>query len=353
MSSSLTREESEVVRALRDTGMSLPEATLAVIMFSRGHERSETELINILDLYSGLENAHEVQHAISSLKAKSWVITVRSYDQDITKAAPDLQEKMAQQTQNPLLVERLAKSRSNLTVDPPASIRLLGPMTSKDVYGTFLDLLRHARTEICLPMLATPAYPVTAAILQERARRNVHVRLLLASPDVAAKVRGGAIVEKARKAITEWKDVAQSHPQIEVRICHHVDDMCYLATSWTLDRHLLRYDIYDPKHQRSLAGYMIEFESRSGLDLNIVNWFQSRFDEAWNRSQPLHTPGRVWWTLTKNWQWWAFAATALLAVLLGTTAWGGIVGSVSATFLCNAVVGSWSSIRAFIHDISK
>ncbi len=178
------------------------------------------------------------------------------------------------------------KIPSDLTVDPPASIRLLGPMTSKDAYGTFLDLLRHARTEICLPMLATPAYPVTAAILQERTRRNVHVRLLLASPDVAAKVRGGAIVEKARKAITEWKDVAQSHLKIEVRICHYVDDMCYLATPWTLDRHLLRYDIYDPKQQLSLTGYMIEFESRSGLDLNIVNWFQSRFYEAWKKASP-------------------------------------------------------------------
>ena len=36
----ITYEESEVVRALRVTRLSLEEATLAVVMFTRGHERS-------------------------------------------------------------------------------------------------------------------------------------------------------------------------------------------------------------------------------------------------------------------------------------------------------------------------
>jgi hypothetical protein len=51
VSINLTHEESEVVRALQDAGMSLQEATLAVVMFTRGHERPENELVRILDVY--------------------------------------------------------------------------------------------------------------------------------------------------------------------------------------------------------------------------------------------------------------------------------------------------------------
>jgi hypothetical protein len=128
--------------------------------------------------------------------------------------------------------------------------------------------------------------------------------------------------------------------------------MCHMATSWTLDRSILRYDFYDPKNQRSLAGYMIEFDSHTGANLNIVSLFQARFDEAWNHAQPLNMLG-IWWRLKKNWQWGAFVLTALIAIPFGASIWGGIVGSVSATFLFNAIVSSSSMIKSTIRKLIK
>jgi hypothetical protein len=229
---------------------------------------------------------------------------------------------------------------------------MLGAMNSESVYGTFLDLLRNAHTEICLPMLVTPPYEITVSILQERARMGIHVRVLLASPNVAKQIRGEVVVDKARKAINDWKNAARGYSKIEIRISHQVEDMCHMATSWTLDRRILRYDFYDPKHQRSLAGYMMEFDSSAGLDLNIVSLFQARFDDAWDQAQPLNLWG-LWWRVKRNWQWGAFVVTALLAIPFGTSIWAGIIASVSATFLFNAFVSSLSAIKSFMLKILK
>ena len=127
--------------------------------------------------------------------------------------------------------------------------------------------------------------------------------------------------------------------------------MYHLTTSWILDRTLLRYDLYAPYHQRSLEGYLIEFDSRTEPELNIIHMFQTRFDEAWKRAQPTTFPLGMWWGIKKNWQWAAGLATALLAIPLGTSVWGGIVASISATFFFNALISSWNMIRQAIRNL--
>src|SRR5436305_13090957 len=161
----LTHEESEVIRALQDAGMSLQEATVAVVMFTRGHERPENELINIIDVYPGLENIHAVQQAIHNLTALQWLVTDTSFGLTITKAAPDLQVKLERHIHNPGLISHLAQLRTN-TNALPSNIRLIGPTSNQRSYGTFLDLLRHAQSEICLPILVTPPYQETVTILR-------------------------------------------------------------------------------------------------------------------------------------------------------------------------------------------
>jgi hypothetical protein len=352
VSITLTHEERDVVRGLQDTGMSLQEATLAVIMLTRGHARPEKDLIDIIDVYPALNNKYGMQQAIHTLQNAGWLVTSPSFGQTITKAASDLSEKIADRIHDQTRVQQMMQSNTQSAQIPPSNIRLLGPMVSEHVYGTFLDLLGNAHTEICLPMLVTPPYESTVSILQEQAHKGIHIRILLASPDVAKQIRGEVVVDKARKAIKDWQEVARGHPKIEIRVTHQVEDMCHMATSWTLDRRILRYDFYDPKNQRSLAGYMIEFDSHIGASLNIVSLFQARFDEAWNHAQPLNMLG-LWWRLKKNWQWGAFVLTALIAIPFGTSIWGGIIGSVSATFLFNALVSSSSMIKATIRKLIR
>jgi hypothetical protein len=318
-------------------------------MFARGHARPERELADIISQYPGLEDGHVAQHTITALVNRGWLTTTESFGQRITLAASDLREKMEQQVSNSILVDRLSTLRSHYSVLEP-HIRILGPMTTQYVFGSYLDLLRSAHREICLPMLATSPNLTAVSILQERARQGVHIRILLATPGVAAKLRGGPLAARAREAIEGWTKNARGIPQMEIRIAHHLEDM-HFATSWTLDRRLLRFDIYDPSRQRSLEGVMIEVESPAGFDLNLVTLFQARFDVAWNRAQPIDVFGKVRWWVTSNWQWLAFGVTALVALSLGPSVWGGIAGSVAATFLFNALVSSWPAIRSLLRRI--
>jgi hypothetical protein len=332
--------------------MSLQEATLAVIMFTRGHERPENELINIIDVYPGLENAQSMQSVIHRLIALQWLVTDTSFGLTITKAAPDLQAKLETSTHNPNLISRLVQLRTNTNALPP-NIRMIGPTSNHRSYGTFLDLLRHAQSEICLPMLITPPYQATASILQERASHGVHIRILLASPQVAVKTRRETVASKAERAIKEWKRIARGYPNMEIRVSHCIEAMHHLATSWTLDRKLLRYDFYAPSHQRSLSGFLMEFDSRAAPELNIIHMFQACFDEAWKQAKPsTHLLG-VWWGIKQNWRWGAGLVTLLIAIPFRTSIWGNILLPISATFFFNALVSSWNMIRQAIRNWIK
>ncbi len=352
MSTNLTHEESEVVRALQDAGMPLQDATLAVVMFTRGHERVENELIYIVSLYPGLEDTHLTEQAVHKLMNLKWLIPSLAYDLNVIKAAPDLQTQLAAYIHNPTLVSKLAQPYMN-TNTLPRNIRLIGLTANQYSYGTFLDLLRHAQSEICLPMLVTSPYQETVLILQKRATHGVHVRILLASPQVAVKLREEAIASKSKDTIKKWREVAQGYSNMEIRVSHRVEDMYHLATSWTMDRKLLRYDFYVPPTQRSLEGFLIEFDSRAESELkglNIIHLFQMRFDEAWKQAQPTTSLLSIWWRIKQNWQWGAGFVTALIALLLGGSIWAGIMASISATFFFNALVSSWDMIRQTIRN---
>jgi hypothetical protein len=93
---------------------------------------------------------------------------------------------------------------------------------------------------------------------------------------------------------------------------------------------------------------MLEIESPVGMQLNVVTLFQSYFDDIWKRAEPTYPLSKLWWWFARSWQWWAFIVTTVIAFILKDSFWVGIVGSVAATFLVNAVVASWFTIRSFV-----
>jgi hypothetical protein len=322
-------------------------------MFTRGHERPENELIQIVDLYSGLEDRQLTKQAIQKLLSLQWLVQFKAFAFIVIKAAPDIETKIADYIHDLDLVSQ-AKPQKSTNMLPP-NIRLVGPTASQHSYGSFLDLLRHAQSEICLPMLITAPYEETVVILQQRSALGVRIRILLAYPQVAVAIRDGTVFQRAKDVIKTWSDIAQHNANIEVRVSHNIEDMYQLATSWTLDRKLLRYDFYVPPKERSLAGYLIEFDSRTEPDmkgLNIINLFQAHFDEAWKRARPTTFFLGALWRIKQHWQWGAGLVTALMVIPLGVSSIaGGIVISISATFFFNAIVSSWNMIRQGIRNL--
>jgi hypothetical protein len=351
MSAALTPEEIDIVERLTHSGIHRRPATLAVAMVTREHARPEAELVDIVRQYQGLEDRENAIEAICTLKATGWLVEAVAYGTTLLRQAPDLRKQIAVKLGDKSLERTLGSLRS--ANDPLVAI--VGSMTDENAYSTFLERLRGAHSEVCLPMLATTPKLQAADIIKERAAAGVKVRVLLASTDVVCKLRGNTMAKASKDSIKGWKDHAKQNSNIEVRISSQPSDM-RLASCALIDNDVLRFDIYDPQMQRSLQGTLIEVTSGKGRKLNIISMFQDTFEDAWNRATPSGILGRFGQLFFMHWQWWlfamfglgAFATTSHLVVVA-------ILGSASASFLTNAIVTDWPILitairRALRHE---
>ena len=149
--------------------------------------------------------------------------------------APDLRGLIASRLQNPDLSQQLSEMRSYLL----PGVKILGTMNDQSVYQTYLECIRGAQSEICLPMLATSPNLSSVPLLRERASKGVKVRILQGSPVVTGKLRGATMVATSKDSIRGWIRNAENHPQIQIRISSSSDDM-QAATCMLVDGRLLK-----------------------------------------------------------------------------------------------------------------
>jgi hypothetical protein len=341
----LTPEELAIVDALRHEGIPAGSAALAVAMVTREHSRPESELRDIIRQYQHLESAAAASDAVGDLRRRKWLTEEISYGLSLVRQAPDLKQQLATLLKDPGVDWHLSMLRA--VHDP--YVRVVGQMNDNVVYTSYLDLLRGARSEICLPMMATTPTLSSVAILKERAEKGVRVKVLLGAPSVVARMRGETMRSTAVDAIAGWRAHAQGRRTFEVRIAHKEADL-QLATCMLIDGRVLRFDVYDPWHQRSLQGVMLEATSPAGMTLNLITLFKEQFNEAWRRAQPAGYPWAVW--LVKREARWAAAVLMVVATFLFRESVVGlaIVGSMAATQVMNALASSRRDIATFFRQ---
>lgn len=351
MSSGLTHAENEIVDRLRraDPSLSVAAATLAVVMVTREHARPTAEVAHQIRQYQNLEDTLVAERAISELRNRRWIVETNSADTYLLHQVEDLREKLAYLLNDPSVADELLAMRS--TLEP--FVKILGPMKDKLVYESYLHALREAQREICLPMLATSPSLSSVPIIQERARKGVPVRIVLGAPELVSKIRGGPAAQIARAAIQGWVENARGVPNMEVRVSRNMD-FVRICSCLTIDRRLLRFDVFDPMRQRSLEGVMIEVLSPDGHELNLIGVFQHCFDAIWEKSESTTFFGKLWSRLGSSWQWWCFIVFAVLSFLAVKRAvWSGIFASAAATFLVNALVSAWPRLHSYFRRFSR
>ena len=157
MAVGLDLDELRIAKTLELSGLERCAAILAVVMVTRAHARPEAELVEIIRQYPGLESPEDAKRAVDKLKSRGWLISTTSYGSQLTQQAPDLRAQIGKEIGDPLIADHLLGMRASL--EPFVSV--VGPMSDERVYATFMDLMRNAQQEICLPMLATQPYPDT------------------------------------------------------------------------------------------------------------------------------------------------------------------------------------------------
>lgn len=340
---------------LRTSGLDSPESTLAVLLATRTPTRPRAVLVDFIRQFPSLENEAVAELAVDNLMAKGWIMQRHTAmdGQIILGGDVRLAELIAEHLNAPTLAGALREESRQREID----VKLLGPMMNERVYSSYLERLTRAQTQILLPSMRPSAREGAATVIQGRARAGVRVKVLLASDDVVKKLWGVAAARTYANVPDEWRAISQSCPTIEVRTCHSILDMA-LAPSVSIDGCILRLDIYDNQRQRTLDGIMIEVVSFAGLQANLTSLFDREFERAWRRAEPYGLWNRVWWRFVRLWQWLACACFGVAAVAtIEDPAVSGILGSVSATFLVNALAASSEDLRArferFMHALRR
>lgn len=163
-------------------------------------------------------------------------------------------------------------------------------------------------------MLVTAPYEDTVAVLRNRAQAGVRVRILLAEPALAARMRSANIRSISAERIRGWQRSFRDCPHAAVRLCRSAEDM-ELATCFSVDGRTVRFDIYDPYGQQSLEGVMLEVASPQGLTPNFVRLFVRLFDDAWARSVGIGFFARAAQLVVRPWKLWFTLLVLALALL--------------------------------------
>jgi hypothetical protein len=304
-------------------------------MATRQHARPERELLDIVLQYPGLENRTGAEAALRELRALGWVVNRGSGSAQLTAQSPDLRERIGQRLKDRKVPDQLAELCCKLH---PNAARVLGPMTDGPVYSTYLELLRSAQDEICLPMLVTTSQLASVDILRERANAGVRIKILVGAPSVVAAMRGETMRPLAEQRIKEWVRNLGDLPSVEIRVSHDASDMG-LGSCMAIDRRIVRFDVYDPNRQRSLQGIMLELANPQGLNLNLVRIFLDLFRAAWDRARPVTWPGRVLWRMRAAWKLWTGVLFAVLAFIpTGFQGWIELTAGIAAAFLSTALI---------------
>jgi hypothetical protein len=299
--------------------------------------------LDIVLQYPGLENRVSAEAGLRELRALGWVVNRDSETLTLTVQAPDLHECIGNRLEDAHVPGELAALRASLH---PNAARVLGPMTDGSVYSTYLELLRSAQDEICLPMLVTTSQLASVEILRERAKAGVRVRILVGAPHVVASMRGETMRALAEQRIGEWVRALGDLETVEIRISHVVEDM-WLGSCMAIDGRIVRIDVYDPNQQRSLQGIMLELANPQGLDLNLVRIFVELFRNAWDRAKPVTWQGRVAWRLRSSWKLWVGLLFAVLAFIpTGLQGWIELTAGIAAAFLSTVLIEYAAAAKA-------
>jgi hypothetical protein len=254
--------------------------------------------------------ATDARKSVHELLRLGWLIRRDVFGATVTLQHPKLRKLIAERLAQPNVEEKL----SELRVDIATYVKIVGSMSEYHVFHSYLQIMQSARDEICLPMMVTAPASETVEVLRSRAKAGVRIKILLADPALAAKFRAGNVQAIAIERLLQWRQLFHDCPTVAIRLCRFPEDM-ELATCFSVDGKLARFDIYDPYGQQSLEGVMLEVGSPRGLTPNFVRIFIRLFDDAWSRSVGVGPLARTIQFVLRSWKLW-FAAVALVLAFL-------------------------------------
>lgn len=226
---------------------------------------------------STILSKEEVGECLRWMKVQGLAKEVRDDKIDMTyfEITDDFEKLMEDLTQRNGLADELKKAYSNqkpkVCVNPKGTVR-----SGKSNYTEMLEIIRYARSSVDYAVLTTEPYPATVRALETAAKNGVSIRILVASEKITREYKAqGSVLDLWRRKFSNFNNV-----QIKVS---EDGTMAELCSSVKVDG-VLRFDVYDHHRTRSLDGYLIEIRNNNGEDINLIHWYEEKFNKIWNNA---------------------------------------------------------------------
>lgn len=269
--------EKNVIDFLAEQNLNLSYATVAVLMYSRKYHRPQNELTELLSRLAPQLSLDEIAEAVKWLINNKLVESIESQHQyNIYEVIADFPKRISELVDNIDVETKLAKLES--VRREKVHVRFLDTVSANNNYETLLSAIMNARYSIKYPMLSTAPYEALVNTIRSAAQNGVKIKILLAEDNIVKKYKGNT--KKSR--IEDWKYKLNGVPNIEIKGFNE-EEPTEICTSILIDEKKLRYVIYDPNTTTSLDGILLEVESIYGQKINIIKWFDTKFDRAWSQ----------------------------------------------------------------------
>jgi hypothetical protein len=337
----LSRIQNQVALELQHSGQPFERALIITVMATRTTATSRRQLVDeVLTGYPGLEDPSTVESSLAQLVTDGWLMETNVSGATLCQAALDIIPRIGELI-GPPLVSSLADFRARQT----PNLSLIGRIDDQISVDTVYEAIRSAQREICLPFLGTPSSIAIAEELLERARRGVRIRILVASPDVVAKLKGEAQRQRGIASVRGWSAQTRDWPNTETRIATHVNDML-MAASASFDANRAILAVFDAGRQRAHESTVIDV-GRNGYALNLAVLFYRNFNEGWARGKPIGGFQILWWRLSRFAWEICFLASLIIASAFAKTqpTLSSVAAGVSATILVSIGIRYRDGIR--------
>lgn len=258
------------------TGISREEATVSIYLYFNRLAKPVGELKSIIAaVHPRLLSRETVGECLQWMKEHGLANEIfdRKLNMHYIEITAEFEDIMEEMTGIDGLADELkqayAKGTQKVCVKPKGVVGRV-----RENYTEMLEIMQHAEKRINYAVLTTEPYEDTVRVLRNAANKGVEVRILVANEKLAQAYKKIGSVENL------WKEEFRNNKNIHIRVFED-ETVTELCSSVQVDN-ILRFDIYDPKRNRSLDGYLLEMRNGWKENINLIRWYEEKFDEAWD-----------------------------------------------------------------------
>ena len=280
--------EEEIVNKVITTDITYYDAAVSIILYFRDFVRPIDEIPTLLMRMIPSIKESEIKNALIWLERKGLIKYDNHTHYKMISIVDEFPEELERLSKVKGLASYLREAKDRRV--EKVIVKELGKVGSGNNYDTFINILNSAQESIKYPILSTSPYPSLTQTLKRMAEKGVKIYLLIGDNDIVKKIKGNT----QRSHADEWYKEFEGIPNIKIKMFSDIESVD-LCTSVLIDEKTLRLVIYDPITVTSLDGCLLEIRNQSGQKINIIKWYNNKFDTAWNLAVK-----NKFWSIVRN-----------------------------------------------------